>query len=420
MIYNKLFFNIIFRLSFVWLLMQAVTGMSANLVNIRYGLHHDGLRVVMETDQKLDFKTGYIDQAPFRYVLDTNRLTIKLKPEKEKNGQHYLKGYQFIKQIRHAISKNNKARFVFDLSSDVDIIKPVQLSPDKNHPYYRLVIDFKQKKNSKKIIWESQKIANAQSIKAGSSLKPAKKPAKKIKPEKKRTLFSSKPIIVIDAGHGGNDPGAISRGRKVKEKKITLIAAYELKKQLEKTKRYKVILTRTNDRYMSLDDRVAIARQNNASLFVSLHADSMHSKELRGASVYTLSNRAKQRAKKILEKQNWILDVDLKGHSNEVSNILVDLAQRETKTSSANLAEYIISELKSVTPVLRNTHRRAGYYVLLAPDVPAVLIEMGFLSNRKDEINLTSKRHRKKLMQAIKKAIDQYFKSQKQHYITSN
>ncbi len=227
-------------------------------------------------------------------------------------------------------------------------------------------------------------------------------PVPRLKPQRLR------PVIVIDAGHGGHDPGAIGPS-KTKEEDVTLQAALELRKQLLATGRYKVVLTRATDKYVVHDDRVLIARKAGADLFISLHADSTTTTATRGASVYTLASRAEKRSDKIVRHQKWVANVDLKTTSAPVGDILVDLAQRKTLSQSAEFANILIPKLKEQTKLLGNTHRTAGYYVLLAPDVPAVLLEMGFISNKKDEKLLKSARHRKKLMKAVRLAIDRYF-----------
>ncbi len=230
-------------------------------------------------------------------------------------------------------------------------------------------------------------------------------PVPRIKPPRK------KPVIVIDAGHGGYDPGAIGKG-KAKEKDITLKAALELKRILSKNGRYKIVLTRSNDKYIAHDDRVKIARKAGADLFISIHADAAKNPNARGASVYTLASRAEARSDKIVSHQKWIADVDLGHTSQPVSDILVDLAQRKTRTQSARFADILLPELKRKTRLIGNSHREAGYYVLLAPDVPAVLLEMGFISNRNDEKLLVSAKHRKKIMQAVSTAIEKFFTGQ--------
>lgn len=222
-----------------------------------------------------------------------------------------------------------------------------------------------------------------------------------------------KPVIVIDPGHGGYDPGAIGTA-KTKEEDITLAAANELKRQLMAAGKYEVVLTREKDIYIAHERRVRIAREAGAALFISIHADSAGSPSTRGASVYTLADRAHGRAQTIINQQNWVLDVDLTEQMDPVGDILVDLAQRKTLTKSAEFAEILIGKLRSRAKLVNNSHRRAGYYVLLAPDVPAVLLEMGFLSNSEDEKLLKTPQFRSKIMQGTVEAINLYFAQQSQ------
>jgi len=221
------------------------------------------------------------------------------------------------------------------------------------------------------------------------------------------TKVVRKPVIVIDPGHGGSDPGAVG-AKGTLEKTITTSASKELAARLNRSGRYTVILTRTNDNYVDHEDRLRIARKGQADLFISIHADSTGNKRARGASVYTLADRAKGRSKRIVNNQNWILDVDLSEQTDPVGDILVELAQRKTESQSDAFAEILLSELSGKTKLIGNSHRRAGYYVLLAPDVPAVLLELGFLSNTQDEKLLRSKQHRTKVLKSVERAIDRY------------
>lgn len=215
-------------------------------------------------------------------------------------------------------------------------------------------------------------------------------------------------IIVLDPGHGGQDPGAIGVTG-VREKDVVLDAALKLKAALEARGRYQVHLTRANDSFIPLPDRVAFARTHNADLFISLHADSHANPEACGASVYTLSERGANRAQSMMTAQNWDIDVGAAPRGGVVGAILRDLTQRETTNRSALFAETAIHGLSGVAPVLENGHRNAGFYVLLAPDVPAVLIETGFLSNVQDERRLSSPRSREAIADSLAGSIDNFF-----------
>lgn len=240
---------------------------------------------------------------------------------------------------------------------------------------------------------------------AATILLPVPKPGDTVKKK------ASKPLIVIDPGHGGIDPGAI--GNDTMEKTITLAVAKAVKKELEATGRFRAILTRDKDVYLPLRDRFRVARENGAELFISLHADSHANSKTRGASVYTLSEKASDSEAAALaakeNKSDVIAGVDLTNESKVVSGILIDLAQRETINLSARFAKLMVNALKKDTLMLGNSHRFAGFAVLKAPDVPSVLLEMGYISSDEDQLLLTSKKHQKKLAKAITQAISGFF-----------
>jgi N-acetylmuramoyl-L-alanine amidase len=239
---------------------------------------------------------------------------------------------------------------------------------------------------------------------------PAPPPVAMAEPERRRN--DGPPVIVIDPGHGGVDPGAIGVSG-IYEKNITLAVARELKEALEKNGRYRVHLTRDRDVFIRLRDRIAIARQYNAELFVSLHADAVQNPSIRGLSVYTLSQNASDgEAQTLAEKENkadLIAGIDLSHETADVANILIDLAQRETMNRSAVFASDIVDEVGRDQPLLGNTHRFAGFAVLKAPDVPAVLVEMGYLSNEQEERDLRQPHYRVKLAKSIGRAVDRFF-----------
>lgn len=231
-------------------------------------------------------------------------------------------------------------------------------------------------------------------------------------PQSPRRL-EARPTIVLDAGHGGVDPGAIGVGG-THEKEITLAMAREVRRQLEQTGRYRVQMTRDEDVFVRLRDRIAIARQHNADLFISIHADSMGNRETRGASIYTLSeNASDSEAAALAARENRadiIAGVDLSRESRDVTSILIDLAQRETMNHSIVFARALVQEMGREIQLLPvNPHRFAGFAVLRAPDVPSVLIELGYLSNPQDEGLLNRPHHRAKVANGIVRAVDAYF-----------
>jgi N-acetylmuramoyl-L-alanine amidase len=220
------------------------------------------------------------------------------------------------------------------------------------------------------------------------------------------------PLIYIDPGHGGIDPGTIG-ARGSYEKDVVLSMAKELQRALLATGRYRVKLTRERDQFVALRPRFEMARADHADLFISLHANSRLVGDPRGLSVYTLSETGSDsEADALAAKENkadLIAGVDLTHQNVAVTSILIDLVQRETKNLSAHFAELLDHELGRVTSLLENPHRFAGFAVLKAPDVPSVLIELGYLSNLQDEALLLSPGHRAKLASGMLRAVDGYF-----------
>lgn len=238
---------------------------------------------------------------------------------------------------------------------------------------------------------------------AAPSLKPSAPPPAPI-------AVAANPVIVIDPGHGGSDPGAMGPAG-TKEATVNLAAAQALADALEKTGRYTVVLTRRTDTRLAHEERSRIAREAKADLFISLHADAHRDAAVRGASVYTLSEEGSERsAREALSKGNYhVFDVDIGETDPEVGGILYNLAQRKTENESDRFAETLVKRLKGATPLLNNSHRRGNFKVLLAPDVPAVLLELAFISNKRDEANLGSPAWRTRTMGAVTAAIDDYF-----------
>ncbi|MGC2415173.1 MAG: N-acetylmuramoyl-L-alanine amidase, partial [Stellaceae bacterium] len=216
----------------------------------------------------------------------------------------------------------------------------------------------------------------------------------------------------LDPGHGGVDPGAISP-RGVYEKDLTLPTARELARQLEVTGRYRTLLTRRGDRFVSLRERVARARANRAELFLSIHADALPDSAMRGLSVYTLSNEASDRVTAALatreNKDDFIAGVHLSDQPRQIGAILLDLARRQTDNSSLILARTIVEELGRTVLLLDRPHRAAGFAVLTAPDMPSALVELGCLSNPRDERLLQQRTYRQHLAHGLARAIDDYF-----------
>jgi N-acetylmuramoyl-L-alanine amidase len=222
-----------------------------------------------------------------------------------------------------------------------------------------------------------------------------------------------KPLIIIDAGHGGQDPGALGLNQ-TREKNVTLAFAKALKDGLLRTGRYRVALTREDDTFVMLPERVNIARKLKGDIFISLHADSNPRPEARGLSVYTLSETASDdEAAALADRENKsdiISGLDLNTADEDVASILIDLAQRETMNKASILAEKVVENLHPKVTKLPNPHRFAGFRVLKAPDIPSILIEIGFLSNADDEKLLTSKEYQSLVVSSVINAVDAYRK----------
>jgi len=255
-----------------------------------------------------------------------------------------------------------------------------------------------------------------------SAAVPAPQPvAQPTRTAEHKAAHPGKPVVVIDPGHGGVDPGATSISGAY-EKNIVLALAKAVKVQLDKGGKVKCVLTRDRDVFIPLRDRVAIARAANADLFMSLHADTVADPDIRGLSVYTLSQNASDaEAQALADKENKadiVAGLDLSNESPEVTNILIDLVQRESMNLSAVFAHQLIREVSHDTrQLLQNTHRFAGFAVLKAPDVPSVLVETGYLSNVLDEQMLRRPEYRAKLAGAMARAIELYFvQTRKAHH----
>ena len=294
------------------------------------------------------------------------------------NGSGLVRGYRVA-------PVGTASRVQLDLTRTAEIERRFLLPPGDGVSHYRYVIDLKATGPAP----------------ARSAMRPVAS-----RPETRR---ADRPLIVIDAGHGGRDPGA--QGAHRNESDLTLAAALTLKTELERTGRYRVQLTRQNNTYVGLYRRVQIARAADADLFISLHADAGSDPATRGASVYTLSEQGASRAvREVTRGDDWHRDLHLPGRDPSVDRILLDMTQRATQNRSAQFARVLLTHIEAADhPLLRRSHRDAGLAVLLAPDVPAVLLEMGFITNPDDERALGDERRRRRLMLAVAEGIDRYF-----------
>ena len=364
--------------------------------------HDTHTRLVLELSEQIDFSLFRLAD-PYRVVIDLPELDWAV-------GNTAPGAAGLIKSVRFGLFQTGNARIVIELGNPANIKNAFVLPATGGTPY-RFVLDLEPMDKAKFMaaLGPQYRIGQFGGGQTVAAAQPA--PALKAPPAEAKTPApkDKKKIIAIDPGHGGVDPGAIGVSG-IYEKIITLAAAQQLKTRLESTGRYKVVLTRERDVSLGLSERREIARAAEADIFVSLHADSIADKSLRGLSVYTLSEKASDKeAEALAEQENSadsIIGVDLSHESQEVRHILVDLAQRESMNLATKLASKLIDELQREITLLRNSHRFARFAVLKSPDIPSVLIEMGYLSNRDDETALKKEAYRNKLMAAIVKGLD--------------
>ena len=337
-------------------------------------------------------------------MVDTKNVYVGKALEKTKDKNN------LVGRVRVGDIHDGKTRIVFDLLKPV-VVKKVFMLPPQSTFKWRLAIDvtvasereFRQKAGIDNA-YGNKSLSLAGSVQAAVDATP--------KPRKQ----NARKIIVIDAGHGGHDPGAIGYSG-VHEKNITLAMAKELKRQLDRKGKYTVYLTRSTDVFIPLRKRVEIARKHKADLFMSVHADSALNRKATGLSVYTLSETASDKeAAALAERENKadvISGLNLVEQSKEVSDVLISLAQRETRNRSSEFAKCLVDEMRKSVKLISDTHRFAGFAVLKAPDVPSVLLEMGYLSNKNEERLLRQESYRRKLAVSAAKAIDRYFEDMK-------
>ena len=387
----------ILRNSAVAILIFAIPAVAVarpTVTGVRMGVHPEATRFVLDLTESVEFKTFTLHN-PYRLVIDLPEVKWRVP------SGVLAAGVGIVQKYRYGLFKPGTFRVVLDLVAPARVEKAFTLRPSADFGY-RLVVDLVEVS-----VASFRPTAPPRSIQS-KRRDQAPKP-KLVRPK------GSKRVIAIDAGHGGVDPGAVSVGGDY-EKHIVLSAALELERQLKATGSYEVVMTRRRDIFRSLGNRVNLARAAGADLFVSLHADAIGNKKVSGATVYTLSDKASdQEAAKLAAKENKadiIAGVDLAAadYDEDVANILIDLTQRETINFSREFAnDFLIPELKKRTKMLRKSHRFAGFRVLKSPDVPSVLIEMGYLSNRDDESRLRDPAYRRELMGAIVRAVEAYF-----------
>ena len=354
-------------------------------------------RFAVELSDPVDVR-AYTLTNPNRVVIDMPEVLWRASDDARPSGRRAVRSY------RYGLFRKGNFRFVIDLRTPVKV-EPPQIVPPDGTSSFRLLIDLTPS-TSEDFVAHAGWPQDAKPAPSAVASLPSS-------PIAAGTGRDVKRVVVIDAGHGGIDPGTHGQTG-LQEKSVVLAVARELRKALEATGRYRVQLTRDSDVFIPLRERVNIARAARGDLFVSLHADSNDHREIRGASVYTLSEDASDReAAKLAEKENMsdiIAGVDLAGESSPVASILIDLAQRETLNRSSRFAETVLTSLPGTTLVRPTTpHRGAGFAVLKAPDVPAVLIELGYLTNVNDEAEMAKASWRAEVSKALAAAIDAHF-----------
>jgi N-acetylmuramoyl-L-alanine amidase len=381
----------------------------ASVLKVRVGGDANETRVVIEMDGAAAGKLVE-GQTPTQRVL-LALPQVSLAGDMAGQGVGLVRGWAMDDAA-------GSARLKLTLARDATVTRRFLLPPGDGVTIYRYVVDVQAATSAtatKTVQARSGAPAGALAAAAAAAAAPSATLAPTpVRIEAPTVSPAARKVVVIDAGHGGRDPG--SRGVEMKEKEVTLAAARALRDALDRTGRYKVVMTRDSDVFVALEERVRIARRANADLFIVLHADSIADPTLRGASVYTLSDRGAARtANGLFNASNWFIDMDLPGKDPGVNRILLDLTQRETQNRSGAFAEVLLDKISERTTLLRRSHRDAGFMVLLAPDVPAVLLEMGFMTNPEDEKALADPAHRRRLMQGVANAIDTYFGEEKRY-----
>jgi N-acetylmuramoyl-L-alanine amidase len=386
----------------------------ATVRDIRIAPHEDSVRVVVELSRQVPFQYFTLEEPP-RLAIDLPEVAW-LVPESEGLRQVGINGYRFGR-YRPGVS-----RLVVDVAQPFAVSRVFELPGGSSG--HRIVFDLAigvQVEDPELTLAGARPGAGAPDAVNGT-VNGAPHGEASVEPEQQVAVLTpyrlpeKKPeprVIVIDPGHGGVDPGAIGVTG-VYEKDVVLAMGLELRRQLEATGRYQVVMTRERDQIVRLRDRIRIGREGKGELFVSLHADSLvRAPGIDGAMVYALSEKASSReAARLAAKENRadiLAGVDLTDHEQVVTAILIDLAQRDTNNKSMRFADLLMGKLASVTELTRRRPSQAGFVVLKSPDTPSVLVELGYLSNREDERALTDPALLARLAKAIVDAIDGYF-----------
>ena len=361
--------------------------------DVRLGGDEKQTRFVLDLNRKIAL-VAFTLADPYRVVIDLPQINFRLPPKSGDTGRGLIKAF------RYGLVMPGGSRIVIDTKSPVRIEKAFALDAAEGQPA-RLVLDLAatDRESFMRSIAAENRAPHPGTMKKSEALKPSGDP---------------RPLIVIDPGHGGIDTGT-KAGSGEMEKAIVLDFALLLRDKIEKSGKYRVAMTRSDDSFIALGDRVRFARERQAALFISIHADSIprYEGEAQGATVYTLSENASDaEAARLADAENRadvISGVDLTAEPNDVADILIDLAQRETKTYSLQFAKTLVGEIKTVAKLHKHPLRAAGFKVLKAPDVPSVLVELGYVSTKDDLKQMMSDAWRGRTADSIAQAVEAFF-----------
>ncbi|MCK0069859.1 N-acetylmuramoyl-L-alanine amidase [Kordiimonas laminariae] len=369
----------------------SVFAQNVDITGVRFGKNGATTRFVMDVSEPVKPRI-FMLANPRRLVIDI--------PNSNWKSQKTAKASGLVGKYRHGLFSADTYRIVLDLNKAAVIRKSFSLPASKGYSN-RYVIDLAESS-------QSDFLAAVKSSKPQITKTVAQVPS--VEPVQKS--YDGKRIIVVDAGHGGPDPGTLGRYGS-NEKILTLKISREIKRELERTGRYRVYLTRDKDIYIPHRKRFEIAKRMGADLFISVHVDSIANSKVRGGTVYTLNENASDKeAARLAAKENKsdiLAGVDLAETNNEVSSILIDLAQRETMNNSAQFAEILVPEMRRQVKMHRRGHRFANFLVLKSPDVPSVLIETGYQTNKQDARMLNSRDGQRRIAKAVSAGVNKYF-----------
>lgn len=361
-------------------------------------------RFVVDLDRKVDMR-AFLLGDPYRLVLDLPQVTFNLPAGTGTAGRGLIRAF------RYGLVMPGGSRVVLDLTGPAKIEKSYVLDAANEQPP-RLVVELAAVERSAfrpsrpdddRPQLRPAIVADAGGT-VGVEVTGTAQTAKTADP---------RPVVVIDPGHGGVDNGTQAPSGET-EKTLVLDFALALRDRIEKTGKYRVVMTRSDDTFVPLGDRVKIARKNTAALFVSIHADALPKREgdAQGATVYTLSERASDaEAERLADAENKadaIAGIDLTEEPAEVADILIDLTQRETRAFSNRFARTLVSEMKTVARMHKHPLKSAGFRVLKAHDVPSVLVELGYVSNKADLQHLVSESWRSRTVGSVAQAVDAF------------